>query len=244
MLNPPTRANNEPRRRGRGARVARQRARTLTLAALCIACSTPTALAAYAFDSGELLATPGSWPAWSEMLARHDTQRDSVEACIEHPDACPRRAKSLHAIVGKGADLPREQQIQLVNRYVNRKGYRYDRRKTTHSDEGKVVRISHWKTLWEFMESGGDCEDYATTKYFLLRRLGFSPENLRVVVVYDRRYRAHHAVMAIRFDAENTWLLETDNHIYRRHKPAEYRYVYAVNELGIWDHDVRVPKKR
>ena len=139
---------------------------------------------------------------------------------------------------------PGSSRFQLVNRYVNRKGYRYDRRKTTHSDEGKVVRISHWKTLWEFMESGGDCEDYATTKYFLLRRLGFSPENLRVVVVYDRRYRAHHAVVAIRFDAENTWLLETDNHIYRRHKPAEYRYVYAVNELGIWDHDVRVPKKR
>ena len=44
----------------------------------------------------------------------------------------------------------------------------------------------------------------------------------------------------MRYDADNTWLLDTDNHIYRRNKPVEYRYVYAVNELGIWDHDVRV----
>ena len=235
MLNPPPCPDNEPT----PASAGRIRTRAILCAAWLVA-TTPHGLATYAFDSGELLGPASALPAWSEMLERHATQTGHVEACIEDQDACPRRARALHLIVEKGAELPRDKQIQLVNRYVNRKSHRLDRRRTTHTDEGKVVRISHWKTLWEFMERGGDCEDYATTKYFLLRRLGFAPEDLRVVVVYDRRYREHHGVVAVRYDAGNTWLLDTDNHIYRRHKPAEYRYVYAVNETGIWDHDVRV----
>lgn len=239
MLNPPSCPDNEP-----AVAVVRRTRTCIALFAAGLACAAPYATAAYAFDSGELLGAPNAWPAWSDMLERHGTQTENVEACIEDQNACPRRARALHLIVEKGAGLPRDKQIQLVNRYVNRKTHRLDRRRTTHTEAGKVVRISHWKTLWEFMERGGDCEDYATTKYFLLRRLGFAPEDLRVVVVYDRRYREHHGIVAVRYDAENTWLLETDNRIYRRHKPATYRYVYAVNELGIWDHDVRVPKKR
>ena len=239
MLNPPSHADNE-----RPAAAIRGLRRSLAVLGLCLAWNAPHAHAAYAFDSGELLAASSAWPAWSEMLERHATQTANVEACIDDQDACPRRARALHLIVEKGTGLPRDKQIQLVNRYVNRKSHRYDRRKTTHTEAGKIVRVSHWTTLWEFMERGGDCEDYATTKYFLLRRLGFAPEDLRVVVVYDRRYREHHGIVAVRYDADNTWLLDTDNHIYRRNKPAEYRYVYAVNELGIWDHDVRVRKGR
>lgn len=239
MLNPPSRTDNEP-----PVRTIRRARAWIPAFTLWLACAAPHAGAAYAFESGELLGAASALPEWSEMLQRHETQTANVEACIDDRDACPRRARALHVIVEKGADLPREKQIQLVNRYVNRKTHRYDRRRTTHTDAGKVVRISHWKTLWEFMERGGDCEDYATTKYFLLRRLGFAPEDLRVVVVYDRRYREHHGVVAVRYDADNTWLLDTDNHIYRRNKPVEYRYVYAVSELGIWDHDVRVPKRR
>ena len=177
MLNPPPCPDNEPT----PASVGRFRTRAILFAAWLVA-TTPHALATYAFDSGELLGPASALPAWSEMLERHATQTGHVEACIEDQDACPRRARALHLIVEKGAELPRDKQIQLVNRYVNRKSHRLDRRRTTHTDEGKVVRISHWKTLWEFMERGGDCEDYATTKYFLLRRLGFAPEDLRVVV--------------------------------------------------------------
>ncbi len=239
MLNPPPRTDNEP-----PARTVRRAGPWIPALAAWLICAAHQASATYPFDAGEMLGPPGALPPWSEMLERHQAQIANVEACIDDRDACPRRARALHVIVEKGVDLPRDKQIQLVNRYVNRKTHRYDRRKTTHTDAGKVVRISHWKTLWEFMERGGDCEDYATTKYFLLRRLGFAPEDLRVVVVYDRRYREHHGVVAVRYDAENTWLLDTDNHIYRRNKPVEYRYVYAVNELGIWDHDVRVPKRR
>ena len=89
------------------------------------------------------------------------------------------------------------------------------------------------------MRRGGDCEDYATTKYYLLRRLGFSADQLRIVVTWERGERGYHAVLAVRLeDAEEAkiLLLESDNTIKRggRHR---YRFIYSVNEESIWDHE-------
>ena len=206
--------------------------------------STAINAAPYAFESGEFLAEAGAWPAWTEMLSRHAAQFDGLQGCLDDKAACARRTKSLHVVLAQGAALPREKQIQLVNRYVNRKRYNKDRRKIVRNENGRFSIPSHWATPMEFLERGGDCEDFATAKYLLLRHFGFAAENMRVAVVYDRSHRAHHAVLAIRFDEETTWLLDTDNHIHRGRRPRGYRYVYAVNELGIWDHDVRVPRKR
>ena len=200
--------------------------------------------APYAFESGEFLAESGAWPAWTEMLSRHGAQFDGLQGCLDDKAACSWRTKSLHVVLAQGAALPREKQIQLINRYVNRKRYNKDRRKIVRDENGSFSIPSHWATLLEFLEKGGDCEDFATAKYLLLRHFGFAPENMRIVVVYDRSHRSHHAVLAMRFDAQTTWLLDTDNRIYRSRRPGGYRYVYAVNELGIWDHDVRVARKR
>jgi predicted transglutaminase-like cysteine proteinase len=99
--------------------------------------------------------------------------------------------------------------------------------------------------LLEFLQKGGDCEDYATAKYMILRLLGYSAEALRIVVVYDRKTREYHAVVAVNDDQGNVRLLDIDNRIYRG-KPAAYRYIYAVNENSIWDHSVAstLPKQR
>ena len=198
----------------------------------------------YAFESGKFLAEAGAWAAWTEMLSRHGVQFDDLQACIEDKAACSWRTKSLHVILARGEALPREKQVRLVNRYVNRKRYNEDRRKIVRNENGRLSIPSHWATLLEFLEKGGDCEDFTTAKYLLLRHFGFSAEDMRIVVVYDRSHRSHHAVLAMRLDAETTWVLDTDNRIYRSRRPRGYRYVYAVNEVGIWDHDIRVPRNR
>ena len=200
--------------------------------------------APYAFDSAEFLAKSVAWPAWTEMLARHAVQFAGLQGCLDDKAACTRRTRSLHVVVSQGAALPKEKQIQLVNRYVNRKRYNDDRSKIVRNEQGRLSIPSHWATLLEFLEKGGDCEDFATAKYLLLRHLGFAAEDMRIVVVYDRSHRSHHAVLAMRFDAETTWVLDSDNRIYRKRRPGGYRYVYAINELGIWDHDIRVPRTR
>ena len=152
--------------------------------------------------------------------------------------ACERRKKSLHVLLAKARALPPEKQIRLINRYVNKRRYRRDRTTklvTDLSDEPLKYR-SRWSTVGEFLRRGGDCEDYATTKYFLLRELGFPSERLRVVVTFDRRARAHHAVLAVAWQNNEVWLLETDNSIKTR-SHSGYRYIYAMNENSIWDHE-------
>ena len=85
------------------------------------------------------------------------------------------------------------------------------------------------------MQRGGDCEDYAVAKYFLLRELGFPAEDMRVLVTYDRSVRAHHAVLAVRREDGSSWLLELDNTIVKGNQWG-YRFIYALNEEGIWDY--------
>lgn len=237
MLTPPRSGNN-----ARGLLAVRAWG-WVALAASLGGCTAPSPYGAYPFDAGEFLAAPAQWPAWGDMLARHAQQRPAVEACIADQQACSRRMRSFAFIVGESASLPRQQQIQLVNRFINRRGYDADRRRTLELAEGKVVRRSHWATLKEFLEQGGDCEDFAAAKYFILRRLGFPAAALRIVVVYDRRYREHHAVVAVRQADGTAWVLETDNFVFRERKPMDFRYVYAVNEHGIWDHGVTAQRR-
>ncbi len=213
---------------------------------ILVCCCLCTAINAtpYTFESAKFLAESGAWPAWTEMLSRHAEQFEGLQGCIDDKAACSWRTKSLHVILARGAALPSEKQVQLVNRYVNRKRYNKDRRKIVRDESGTLSIPSHWATLREFLEKGGDCEDFATAKYLLLRHFGFAAEDMRVVVVYDRSHRSHHAVLAMRIDAGTTWVLDSDNRIYRSRRPRGYRYVYAVNELGIWDHDIRIPRNR
>ena len=125
-----------------------------------------------------------------------------------------------------------------MNRYVNKRRYRRDRtqRKVSAISNQPAVFRNHWSTIMEFVSRGGDCEDYATTKYFLLRALGIASDDLRVLVIYDRKARDHHAVLAVRNSSGPIWLLESDNTI-QRGNLYSYKFIYAVNEDSIWDHE-------
>ena len=58
-----------------------------------------------------------------------------------------------------------------------------------------------------------------------------------LVVVWDRTTRAHHAVLAVRMPDAAVWLLDSDDSIHRNN-PFGYRYVYALNETSVWDHEL------
>jgi predicted transglutaminase-like cysteine proteinase len=121
---------------------------------------------------------------------------------------------------------PPRRQIELVNGYVNR--YRYV------ADSINWNEPDHWATPAEFFGNGGDCEDFAIAKYFLLRALGFAPRQLQVVVLRDRIRRAAHAVLVVSLEGQN---LVLDN-LYGRVLPwsAVHHYlpIYALNEESAW----------
>jgi predicted transglutaminase-like cysteine proteinase len=161
-------------------------------------------------------------------------------SCLDDAGACPHSYRGLRVVITKARALEPDNQLRLINHYVNDRRYRKDRsveRATSLRSEPTRFR-SRWSTVGEFLERGGDCEDYASTKYFLLRELGFPAKHLRIVVSWDRHTRSYHALLAVRRSSDSVWLLDTDNRIYK-HRQTTYRFIYAVNENAVWDHDGR-----
>lgn len=192
--------------------------------------------AAYSFD-GERFADAADWPAFAAMLERHDASAAELVACRADAEACPTHLKRARVVLERGAALTRQQQLRLVNRFVNNRRYSHDRPRRMEGTGGETRLKSHWQTLGEFLGRGGDCEDFALAKYFLLREFGIPASDMRVVVALDRSVGEHHALLVVRrTDADGAWLLDTDNRVHQR-KPASIRYEYAVNEEGVWDHN-------
>lgn len=222
--------------RARGAIVYAHICALLTLLLI-----TPSASAGptYAFDASGYLGEATLLPDWADTMRREAAQAPALDACLADETACPRHYRGLRHLLIRATDLPRAKQVSLVSRYVN--GRRYQDDSTARLDSpltDTTVRYrSRWATVEEFMRRGGDCEDYATTKYYLLRRLGFRADQLRVVITWDRSARGYHAVLAVQLDGEDrALLLDSDNTI-RRGTHHRYRFIYSVNEESIWDHE-------
>jgi len=185
----------------------------------------------YSFETAEDFFAPASnWPAWQGTLDQHYSEREAIHQCLSDAEDCTRRLRGLRHILLKGADLRPEQQIRLVNRYINGQRYKDDR------VSSQSVAGNQWETLTEFLNEGGDCEDFAVAKYFVLREFGVDAKNMRIVIGRESQRATHHAMLAIRFD-EGVWLLENDNTIHRNGYQDINRFVYAINEQGIWDHE-------
>ena len=199
--------------------------------------------APYPFDNSGYLGDAELMPDWSDTMGRQREQSRKLTTCLQHADDCEPLYRGTRHLLEKAAALTPDRQIKLVNYYVNKKRYRNDRTsriETPLANEPQKYR-SRWATVEEFLRRGGDCEDYATTKYFLLRQLGFSVDQLRIVVIYDRQARDHHAVLAVQRDDGKVVLLESDNQI-RSGRRHAYRFIYSVNEKSIWDHEAKVSR--
>ncbi len=193
----------------------------------------------YLFDSTGYLGEATLMPDWADTMRREADQAPALDACLAEETACPRHYRGLRHLLLKATALPPDRQLSLVSHYVNRRRYRDDVSIRVESPltEAAVKYRSRWATVEEFMRRGGDCEDYATTKYYLLRRLGFRADQLRVVVTWDRGERGYHAILAVKLDEDaEVLLLESDNRI-RRGGRHRYRFIYSVNEESIWDHE-------
>ena len=209
-----------------------------------LGCSPPANAAGknlYRFDSGIRLGEASLFGPWWNALQRNTLQRVEFDLCLANVDTCSKSLRALRQLVQKGRALEISDRLELVNRYLNRRDYETD---TVFNGVGSPEvsaggRLrSHWSTLYEFLKRGGDCEDYASSKYFLLRLLNVEPERMRVVVARQRKQRGHHAVLAYHWPSGEVWLLESDN-IIKKRSHLGYRYVYALNEGGVWDYRTR-----
>lgn len=93
----------------------------------------------------------------------------------------------------KAQGLSELEQLKLVNNYFNRIKYLSDKKHWGKSD--------YWATAFEFIGSGaGDCEDFATAKYFSLKLLGVADKKLQLSYVKlktrSKKYESNHMVLS------------------------------------------------
>jgi len=169
----------------------------------------------------------GAFPQWVDALERH--LRDD----LKDGDCGEGRLNRCHmaewlAFLDGLRDKPLDRQLARVNDYANERPYIFD------IDNYGVE--DYWAIPREFLPIGGDCEDFAITKFFSLRWLGYAAEKMRIVVVQDTNLRVPHAVLSV--ESEETVLI-LDNQVDAVLPAGEilhYTPVYSINEEAWWLH--------
>jgi predicted transglutaminase-like cysteine proteinase len=161
------------------------------------------------------------FPKWRGMLQLFEKQRKS---CV--PEQCMK--KQWDAVIARLRGLDLMSELHEINTEMNKRPYVPDAVNWSLPD--------YWATPFQFLQKGGDCEDFAIAKYMALRELGVPAVSMRVVVLNDLNLGIAHAVLAVYIDG-NPYIL--DNQI-SKVVPASsihhYQPVYSINENGWWLH--------
>ena len=164
---------------------------------------------------------------WIQVLERH------LRLDLPEGDCTANRINRCHlknwlGFLDSLRELPRPQQLEAVNRYANRKNYILDIDNYGSED--------YWAVAREFLYNHGDCEDYAITKLFSLRWLGFPEDALRIVVLQDTNLRIPHAVLAVETGGDIVILDNQIQEVVSHNDIVHYAPVYSINEQHWWIH--------
>lgn len=138
----------------------------------------------------------GAAPRWDSLVRRMaDEAPVPAAACkgAQKTRGGDCRLATWERRLGKLSTASPLQQLRAVNRSVNALTY--------VSDTTNWGQADYWETPREMFARGGDCEGFALTKYFSLRRIGFAETDLRIAIVWDAVDREQHAILLARTDA-------------------------------------------
>lgn len=162
---------------------------------------------------------------WSSMFDRFDRalNKKSSNKIIKKlkSDLEAYKSKSIHKMAVK------------VNDMMNKKRYVVDDKNWGKSD--------YWATPIEFMERGGDCEDFAIAKYSALRALGVPEERMRIAIVQDEIKNIPHAILIVYSENGPIVLDNQIKEVREADSIAHYKPIFSINREAWWLHTV--PKK-
>ena len=131
------------------------------------------------------------------------------------------------------ADRGQLEQLEAVNLYVNARVRFVD-------DSVQFGQSDVWSAASATLNRGkGDCEDYAIAKMQMLRRAGFSPRDLYLVVVRDLVRRSDHAVLTVRLDGRMYVLDNGTDALLESGDVSDYRPIMTFAASGAWTHGYR-----
>lgn len=157
---------------------------------------------------------------WTSMFSRFDIALNSASGAKSMQDF---RTK-IEFLKG----MPLDQMAEGVNSIVNRVRY--------VNDSAIYGKTDYWATPIEFLKNGGDCEDYAITKYTALRMLGVPENRMRILVLQDMQKNIPHAVLVV-YTEKGPLLL--DNQLKSAvpvEKISHYKPIFSINRDAWWLH--------
>ncbi len=159
---------------------------------------------------------------WSSMFKRLDQSlnKNGSHKIIEDMKAKLENYKS-HSI---------HYMAMKVNSMMNKKPYILDQDNWGKSD--------YWATPIEFMERGGDCEDFAIAKYSALRALGVPEERMRIAIVQDEIKNIPHAILIVYSEKGPVVLDNQIKDVRRADSIAHYKPIFSINREAWWLHTV------
>jgi predicted transglutaminase-like cysteine proteinase len=180
------------------------------------------------FGSTELAqADIAAFPQWAAALERHLLD-DLVDGDCGEPRFNRCHLTEWLDFLDTLRTQPGDRQLEQVNRYANTRDYIFD------IDQYGIE--DYWAIPREFLPAGGDCEDFAITKFFSLRWLGWPAERLRIVVVQDTNLRIPHAVLAVEHGGTPLILDNQVEDVLTDTDILHYTPVYSINEQAWWLH--------
>jgi predicted transglutaminase-like cysteine proteinase len=168
-------------------------------------------------------------PQWQKAMSKIAAEQNAYAACAKNQSSCASKAvKAWQAMIADNKGDRQIDQLETANNFINQWKYRTDNRNYGKSD--------YWASPAEFFSRSGDCEDYAIAKYVTLRQMGFSADQLRLVVVKELKRGIAHAVLAAYVDGEVFILDNLSNKVRPQESVTEYAPYYSVNEQARWAH--------
>lgn len=173
---------------------------------------------------------------WNGVMRRYyrESRRETRNCRAGRSDWCA--LAKWRAFIKKTKRLSRSRQIVAVNRYVNRIRYIEDR--------DNFGRTDYWATPRQFFARGGDCEDFAITKYLTLKALGWSVKRMRIAIVVDKNKRQAHAILVVYHRGKRHILDNQSKYVRSDRVISHYRPIYSINERHWWFHTGLQPAAR
>jgi predicted transglutaminase-like cysteine proteinase len=128
--------------------------------------------------------------------------------------------------VGIARQLPLAERLRRINRIVNSANYAPDMELWGKAD--------YWATPGELFGRGGDCEDFATAKFLMLRDTGVPSSQMFVLVLHAGFGGAAHAVLIVETEDGPRVLDNLRNRIYPLSGSMARRTAFAINDKTMW----------
>lgn len=144
-------------------------------------------------------------------------------------DPGQQRIADWQALMREKRTAPDMEKLESVNNFFNQLEFVDDLLHWGKTD--------YWATPQEMLATnGGDCEDFATAKYFTLRQLQIPDEKMRLIYVKALRLEQPHMVLSY-YDAPETDPLVLDSlvkTILRASERPDLIPIYSFNGNGYW----------